>query len=498
MPQNDDRTKMVTAVEKALGTEGWTPTNEVHLPEQVGWAPERIFTRPDRKKLALEVEEEVNIPRFLVRIVQSNLESLADTKIIVAAIRNTPLDFVTAKIGLENNISIFSDVRRPTQILDSSFQQRINRIPQNLISEARARFSRKKRIPQVLVSELASVTRLEYARDLRQFAHDYESLTFSNWESEHQFVSDFITDRFGARLGANGLFDGLNSMSLLEEVSEVMLGKRPHFLHSFQTFLLGAVVIDKHYDLFQELYSSAFDTDEDIDIDMPWFFVSLLHDMASPLERMEDLSPVCGLRESRSRGVSSTYSPHLLGCLFDRLKNDTLELDWEPEPTFHPGKLYELLAKHRLSDHGVMGALYLIQSAQRMSRRTLATSIYPAALAISVHNSPLWPELLSTELFPVPAKKFPLAFLLFLCDNIEEWGREKQFSETAETTPHVLMNELHFDPHIVNASLWVDEAARAIIIENRCDWITKHLFNLEDLQISCAFLMSEAVNESGD
>lgn len=496
MLQSNDRANMVTAIEKVLSNEGWTQNTEAKLPEQIGWVPDRIFMRPNGEKLALEIEEEVNIPRFLVRIVQSNRELLTNTKVVVAAIRNTPLNIVTIRTGLQNDISIFADARNPIRILDSSFQQQISQVSPSTIRDAHARFGRKKRIPQVLIRELAGLTQIEYARELRQFAHDYESVTFSNWEDEHQFVSDFITDRFGTRLGADDLFEGLNSMSLLEEVSEVMLGKRPHFLHSFQTFLLGTTIIDKHYELFTNLYSAGFSSDEAINIDMPWFFASLLHDTAAPLERMEDLSPVCGLREPVSRGIFSAYSPHLLGCLFDNLKHGTIDLEWEPEPTSPPGKLYELLAKHRLRDHGVMGAFFLIQSGQRMNRRTLATTIYPAALAISVHNSLLWTELLDNELFPVTAKKFPLVFLLSLCDNIEEWGREKQFSETGETTPHVLINRLSFDSHIVSADLWIDEPARAVLIKNRYDWITQHLFSLEDLQISCKFSMSLTANEN--
>ncbi len=326
---------------------------------------------------------------------------------------------------------------------------------------------------------------------MRQFAHDYESIRFSDDEDEHRFVHEFIVTRFGNRLKAITLFEGLNTMSLLEEISEVVGGKRPHFLHSFQTFLLGAIIIDKNYDFFTKLYSAAFGTEDTVKMDYPWFFASIFHGVAVPFENIENMRPVSELREPRSRGISSIYSPHLLGCLFELLRSGTVDPEWEPEPTFEAGKLCEILSRHRLNEHGVMGALNLISSSQQMDRSKLATDIYPAALAISLHNSPLWSELLERELFPVSAKKFPLVFLLLLCDNIEEWGREMRFIEGKEKGPNALIYDLSFSPHLAKFNLWVDELARAVVIRNRYDWITQRLFQIEDLQLECMFSISE-------
>jgi hypothetical protein len=490
MPVADERTAMLEAIEKILSRDGWTRRDDIHLPEEVGWSPDRMFIQEDGRKLAIEVEEEVNIPRFIVRRIQTHRELLRDTRVLIASVRNTLLGVSTARTGIENNISIYADVRNPMLVLDSSLPTRISPVSTESVKSAHERFLANKRIPSVLIKHLSDLRHIAYAADLRQFAHDYESVTFDNNEDEHRFVHEFITSRFGDRLKTSALFEGLNTMGLLEEVSEVVQGNRPHFLHSFQTFLLGSVIIDNNYDLFTELYSAMFDTEGTVYMDYPWFFASIFHDVAFPFENIENMKPVSELRETRPRGLSSIYSPHLLGCLFELQRSSTISSEWEPGPNSAAGALCEVLSRYRLNDHGVMGALNLISSSQQMDRRTLATDIYPAALAISLHNSPLWFELLGRGLFPVSAKRFPLVFLLLLCDNIEEWGREMRFLEVEGKSPNALIYDLTFDSHIANFNLWVDEPARAMIIRNRYDWITKRLFVIEDLQLECVFSSS--------
>lgn len=489
MNELNERESLKIALEEILSNKGWIPDENAQLPEQVGWTPDRIFICGE-KKLALEIEEEVNIPRFLIRRIKSCRELLQDTKILVAAVRNTPLKFTTARIGIQNDISVYADFRNPVLVLDSAFPEKMTVVSRDSIRDAYERFHYKKRIPLELIRELEILNHILYARNLRQFAHDYESVEFNNWEDEHQFIHDFLTNHFGDQLGANRLFEGLNLMSLLEVVSEVILGKRPHFLHSFQTFLLGSVIIDKNYNTFQQLYSACFESDQNITIDLPWFFTSLFHDVASPFESLESMGPVGELRESRPRGISSVYAPHLLSCLFELLKVGTIDSEWEPEPGSAPGELYNLLSRYRWRDHGVMGALNLISSTQQMNRRTLSTVLYPSALAVSIHNTRLWPYLIESQLFPVSAKKFPLIFLLFLCDNLEEWGREMFRVESEKKEPKVLITNLNFDQFIASFNLYVDEPARAMIIKNRFDWITQILFNIEDLQTQCAFSIS--------
>ena len=491
MSAKDERTTMLETIEKVLGAIGWTRRDDIHLPEEVGWVPERIFARADGKKLALEVEEEVNIPRFIVRRIQRHRRLLNDTTVLIAAIRNTPLDIPTARTGIENGISIYADFRNPVLVLDSSLPERIASIPAETVKKALVRFHSKKRIPEVLINELKELRNVVYAADLRQFAHDYESVRFNDGEGELVFVHDFLITHFANRLKADALFEGLNAMSLLEEASEVIHGKRPHFLHSFQTFLVGAIIIDRNYDLFTKLYSAAYNVEDAVKIDHPWFFASIFHDVASPFENIERMRPVSELREPRPRGLSSIYSPHLLGCLFELQKSSTIDPEWEPEPGSPGGILFEILSKYRLNEHGVMGALNLISSSQQMNRKTLATGIYPAALAISIHSSPLWSELVEHGLFPISVEKFPLVFLLLLCDNIEEWGRERQFLESAEKDPNALIYNLTFNEYVANFTLWVDEPARAVVIKNRYDWVMKRLFETAVLKFDCVFVESQ-------
>jgi len=483
MTTTNVRRCLTDAMETLLRNDGWTPDENAELPEEVKWTPDRIFTRADGKRLALEVEEEVTIPSFLPNRIESCQSTFRDTKIVISSIRNTPLTFDTAKTGYRYGIYIYADSKKPVLVLDPTS---LTSVSQNFSSEFK-RYYQKKSIPLILIREISKLNNVEYAPDLRDFASQYESVRFSDWEDEHRFIHDFLMKKLGRRFDATRLFEGLNVLSIFEEVSEVIAGKREHFLHSFQTFLLGAIIIDHNYDLFRKLYSTSFRTDDLIPLDLPWFFASLFHDLASPFENLEDLGPVGELFEVRPRGISALYSPHLLGCLFELFRSDSVDPEWEPQPGSNAGKLCELLAKYR-KDHGVLGGINLISSATRMNRRTLTTIIYPAALAISVHNIRLWAHLIENGLTRIPVKKFPLSFLLMFCDNIEEWGRERLYHvNSGEVRPKTLITELGFDGFLVDSNLWVDEPERALVIKNRYDWITKILFDMEDLRTRCTF-----------
>lgn len=488
----DDIVLLIENLGRILHTQGYEPVDTSKLPEEIGWNPDRIFQNSSEQQIALEIEEEVNIPTFLIRIIEKYENLLKNTKIVVAAIRNKPLKISTVRLGLKYNISIYAGVSNPSLILDSSLPDRMTQVSADSIKVAWERFKANKRIPLELTNELRNLSHIIYASDLRQFAHDYENLKFNNWEAEHQFVHDFLTNRFGHLFAENMLLEGLNAVSLLEEISEVQLGKRPYFLHTFQTFLLGAIIIDRNYQLFQDMYTSKFEGDTGVSFDIPWFFTALFHDVAAPIERIDQVSPVGGLREPQPRGISSLYAPHLLSCLFDFVRKNEIEPEWQPQPGSSPGSLYPLLARNRVNEHGVMGALFLINSSQYMNNRTATTIMYPAALAISIHNSTLWPALVDTGCFPVSIRKFPLVFLLLLCDSVEEWGRESQYSEVNDLKPKALVTDIGFSGKLVDIQLWVDDASRAGVIQNRFDWVTKRICNLDDMQIGCTFSRSQA------
>ncbi len=154
MAIEDERAAMLEALEKILSTNGWSRRDDVRLPEEVGWTPDRIFIHRDGTTLAVELEEEVNIPRFIIRRLQSHKELMGNTKVLIAALRNTPLDISTARAGVQNDISIYADVRNPTLVLDSSLPTRIASLSAESVKTAHDRFLAHKRIPLVIIQQL--------------------------------------------------------------------------------------------------------------------------------------------------------------------------------------------------------------------------------------------------------------------------------------------------------------------------------------------------------
>ena len=125
-----------------------------------------------------------------------------------------------------------------------------------------------------------------------------------------------------------------------------------------------------------------------------------------------------------------------------------------------------------------------------MSCRALATVIWPASLAIAVHSSSIWPNLVEQAVFPVRSKRFPLILLLQLCDNLEEWGRE---SYEKKTTASLLSLDSKKDSTTCN--IWVDKPARAIVMNNRNQWITQELFKLENFEFECVYFRGTPISE---
>jgi hypothetical protein len=424
-----------------------------------------------------EVEEEVNVPHFLARIVEDHKSSLEKVKITVLAKDNTLLNSETARVAIRTGISIYAGAENQKLILDPNVPMELGHVEEAVLKRIQDRSAKAKRIPEAIVQHLGSLKNLEYSSDLRQFGHDYERVEFADRASEHQFVHDFLIDRLAKKYASQEFLYGLNAMSLLEDVSQVLLAKREHFLHSFQTFLLGAIVIDKNYKLFNSWYSERFHRAADIGIDLPWFFTSLFHDIGiTPMFQKSD------------KGITSIFGPSLLESLFDAIRSNSINGGWDPEKHSGNGRLRSLLASRRRVDHGVVGALTLLSCASDMERNAQISTVWPASLAIALHNSDLWPRMVREGIFPQKATAFPLLLLLLFCDNVEEWGREPVVADDALLSA---LLGIDFKNASMCCNVWVKEQATAAVMRNRHQWITQELLPCENFQFECCFFQNQ-------
>jgi hypothetical protein len=82
----------------------------------------------------------------------------------------------------------------------------------------------------------------------------------------------------------------------------------------------------------------------------------------------------------------------------------------------------------KIHDHGVLGALLLIKSSEKIPNRNFKECMY-AALAISLHNPDVYKDLKEgdgsnkAKSIGISFESFPIAFLLVFCDTAQTFGR---------------------------------------------------------------------------
>lgn len=187
------------------------------------------------------------------------------------------------------------------------------------------------------------------------------------------------------------------------------------------------------------------------EVDIAWWMASLLHDHAYPLEQMLKVTPALVKQGCRMDLLDHTWS--LLGCdsspdCRSASQNSVVKDLYDPDllrslrknaeipdpkerrlglgeildrwlaPMFGEGTITRETAKvqdgETCYDHGILGAANL--AALLLSIEQDNSILNAAIRAIGIHNGPACHE-------TVNAAEDPLAFLLILCDEFQEWDR---------------------------------------------------------------------------
>jgi hypothetical protein len=198
---------------------------------------------------------------------------------------------------------------------------------------------------------------------------------------------------------------------------------RDHFVHSLNVFLLGYYLINRLKGADENLDFRS------NDYNLTWMLASTFHDVGYAIEDME-----YWLNEILKRflGASPRFSFNIMEALpliyvdFLRLishwhthsllgatSRDSMGIeDW----TFYDELSSKLVEKH----HGVLSGLMLAHLLAVREGFTIDREydfLYnhlPACHAICVHNLPS---------IPLDFDKHPIAFMLALCDELQDWGR---------------------------------------------------------------------------
>ena len=170
-----------------------------------------------------------------------------------------------------------------------------------------------------------------------------------------------------------------------------------------------------------------------------WMFTSLLHDCAYSVEKARSAHRheilVKGLFGATYRGgTTGGVDPAVLSkkaLPLWRLRSRWIMPD-EPSGTAPPAATLSFYQRpYSRGDHAIVGSTALYDAIRLLHDRTLAEVLEPSAVAIACHNNQYLvdaneePSSSANRWFRLDLWEEPLAALLHLCDEIQEWSRER-------------------------------------------------------------------------
>lgn len=337
----------------------------------------------------------------------------------------------------ENGIALIAKVSDEYEIL--VFPSRSRSTPEEYVV----------RIPDWVIDHLSHLVNLEPAlrSAILAFSRRYKALLASGRANEEN-QETLLRKTFIALLSSDQRFAGeyapLNLLRFFEQSSPEYRG-RDHYFHTFNNFLLGCIVIDQCYAIFEQFRKTCFPKTRNWSIEYAWLLTVLFHDVGYPIQRHSHTSemiygvPVLGeesaIAERKQAWESPPYriSRAQLVSLHDHLSQKKIKSDWSPDPfpvQKHP--LDKAFERSFLKEgHGVASCMRMLADFFHVSpsspsqRQFLARHVFLAGLSIPFHDWRVRRCLREEEIFQIRTGRFPFATLLMFIDSIQEDRRGK-------------------------------------------------------------------------
>lgn len=218
---------------------------------------------------------------------------------------------------------------------------------------------------------------------------------------------------------------------------------RDHLFHVIDVCLLGHLLMEisvgkktQEKKIGELLFGNEWKKSGRTDILRNWYVAAMMHDMGYVIQLA-------------TQGISAVQ---FLSGLDDYFKNineglqrgtEDFKRRFEAEP-FIPqvdrDRLKKSLGKlrHPLEDHGIVGACHLHAKLDALDEGGICVEKFKTAIyAVALHELPY------AEMQP---NNDPLAFLLFLCDKLQEWGRPRIDSlDLARRLHHAIRMDEHVE-----------------------------------------------------
>jgi len=225
---------------------------------------------------------------------------------------------------------------------------------------------------------------------------------------------------------------------------------RGHQIHQFNVASFGFFLLRTYISESETLaeYIARLKHLPSKDIERAWLISALLHDHAHPIvylfqniSVMSDLLKAYPTHDTALKSMQKAFEDAYrrlfstkLSEIYDEYKRNKDKKDKDSEPILYrqlSNIIQEELNRIKcplefdrsmLFDHGVLGAVNFTTRLQDISASFVDSdeAIKMAANAIALHNSTT-PHISKTK---VRLDQEPIAFLLILCDEAQEWGRE--------------------------------------------------------------------------
>jgi hypothetical protein len=306
-------------------------------------------------------------------------------------------------------------------------------------------------IPTILVDQLNDLENINYKANLETFQSEYSKTKFKNIEEEYNFVKDNICELLDSTF-SNPFKEGIEkAMRLAIAEANFFEAARERFIHPFQDFLLGSIIIDKFYNNFQTWFSQDLCASKNTSVEAAWLLTAIFHDRSKPLKQLKDMI-------AYEEGEVIVEIPEkdeyveVLSSLHSHLADRKPLENWKPNKT-NIGLSQILLEFAEADNHGVKSSFSLLRHLQKVfGENAFKPSYVEAALAVALHDQKLQSSLLEEKIFPINITMFPLPCLLLYCDATEEWGRKKEYDT------EVRLVDIKIDEDSVNCEVAFDRS----------------------------------------
>lgn len=302
----------------------------------------------------------------------------------------------------------------------------------------------ERNIDRKLLEHITNLKNVSYATELRQITNEYLNYEKDDYSFVMERVKTLWTQYFS--IPYPDIHERLEPL-----LKELYPKYREHFLHQFQVFLLGSIMIDRL------IRFGKLNGDKDT-LSKGWLLAATFHDFAQAIQKYDDWSKTLfkdsleidrplGSLELKKDYVENTFSSsveHIISCLGKCFCDFDKQDRTENYNTIRHFFYYQVTDK---KNHALLSSLSLLKRFEEKGE--FHTVILPSATAIAIHDDAIWQALNGTveksdgiecvkklctikPLSRLELKTEPLSFLLILCDNIQDWGRHFRDKELEE------------------------------------------------------------------